>query len=117
METPRQIAQAVLDYSELHENDALMAGEPDGDLKWSGWEVPYYCQTIDELETEIAEEGYTTTAQAIRAMTKGFQLRHEYIQDIRGAGDADQDSRPAPGQSWAEFYGEEFYNIDDILEY
>ena len=111
METPRQIAQAVLDYSELHENDALMAGEPDGDLKWSGWEVPYYCQTIDELEAEIAEEGYTTTAQAIRAMTKGFQLRHEYIQDIRGAGDADQDSRPAPGQSWAEFYG-----IDDILE-
>jgi hypothetical protein len=100
METPRQIAQAVLDYSKLHENDALMAGEPGGDPKWSGWEEPYYCQTIDELETEIAEEGYTTTAQAIRAMTKGFQLRHEYIQDIRGAGDADMDGLTKDQINW-----------------
>jgi len=105
MKTSRQIALEVMEYSKAHENDALEAGESYGDIKWAGWETPYYCQSIDELEIDIAQDGYTTTKQAIAGMTKGFQLRHAYSEDIRGAGDADSESKPAAGQSWTDFYG------------
>jgi len=82
MPTSRQIAIEVMRYSEEHENDALMAPEPGGDMKYIGWEIPSYCQTIDELECEIFEAGYKTVDQAIKEMSDGFQRYHEYRQEI-----------------------------------
>lgn len=81
----RKIAEEVMAFSKEHENDALEAPESWGDMKWIGWEIPYYCSSIEELEDEIIEEGYTSTKNAIAHMSKRFKLHHEYVEDIRGA--------------------------------
>ena len=85
MTNTRQIAEEVMAYSKAHENDALSASEPNGDMKYIGWETPYYCYSIEELEDEITEDGYTTTKEAIKGMTEGFKMHNEYSEDIRGA--------------------------------
>ena len=81
-QTPREIAEAVMAYSNLHENDALMATEPSGDIKWIGWEVPCYCMTVEEIESDVIEAGFSTVAEAIRVMSKGFAEYHAYKSDI-----------------------------------
>ena len=81
----RQIAVDIMAYSKAHENDALAAREPTGDMKWVNWEIPYYCNTVDEIEAEVIENGYKSTAHAIREMSKGFKMYFEYEEDIKGS--------------------------------
>jgi hypothetical protein len=100
MTDSRQIAEEVIAYSKEHENDALEAGESYGDMKWVGWEVPYYCYSVEEMQEMIIEEGYTTTKQAIAGFTKSFQNRHAVAEDIRGEGDPEL--RPG-SDDWDEF--------------
>jgi hypothetical protein len=85
MNDTRLIAEEIMAYSKHHENDALMAAEPTGDMKWIGWEVPYYCMTVEEIESDVVEAGYTSTDEAIKDMSAGFAKYHEYVEDIRGA--------------------------------
>ena len=94
-QTPRQIAEAIMAYSQLHENDALMASEPTGDMQWIGWEVPYYCMTVEEIESDVVEAGFTTVAEAIRVMSKGFSEYHTYKSDICSEADAEHASHQA----------------------
>jgi hypothetical protein len=84
-QTPRQIAEAVMAYSNLHENDALMATEPTGDMKWIGWEVPYYCMTVEEIEGDVVKAGFSTVAEAIKVMSKGFADYHKICADFDAA--------------------------------
>ena len=85
MTDTRQIAVDIMAYSKAHENDALSAREPTGDMKWVNWEIPYYCNTVDEIEAEVIENGYKSTAHAIREMSKGFKIYFEYEEDIKGS--------------------------------
>jgi len=80
MTDTRKIAEDIMTYSKAHENDAL-----EGKPGFVGWETPYYCQTIDEIEEEVIEYGYTSTSHAIREMTKGFKMYESYANDIRNS--------------------------------
>ena len=85
MTDTRQIAVDIMAYSKAHENDALQATESYGDIKWVNWETPYYCYTIDELEDNIIADGYKTTIQAIKGMSKMFKRQHAFAEEIRKA--------------------------------
>ena len=94
-QTPREIAEAVMAYSQFHENDALMSTESGGDMRFVGWEVPYYCMTLQGLESDIIAEGFSTVAEAIRVMSKGFAEYHSYKSDICAEADAEHASHQA----------------------
>ena len=76
----RKIAEDIIAYSKAHENDALEC-KPG----FIGWETPYYCNSIDEIEEEVIEYGYKSTKSAIRGMTRQFLIYFDYSEDIRNA--------------------------------
>jgi hypothetical protein len=104
MVNTRKIAEDIMAYSKAHENDAL-ARKPG----FIGWETPYYCQTIDEIESEVIEYGYKSTAAAIKDMTKQFIMYNDYAEDIRGYGDSPM--RPGTDE-WDEFIDYEINRVN-----
>tara|TARA_R110002051_G_scaffold175517_2_gene245592 strand:+ start:131 stop:370 length:240 start_codon:yes stop_codon:yes gene_type:complete len=76
--TSQQIAKGIMEYSELHENDALM--DKPG---FRQWEIPSYCMSLEEVIEEVEEDGWKTLDEAIKALTKRFDERADYIDEVK----------------------------------
>jgi len=100
----RKIAEDIMAYSEAHENDAL-ARKPG----FIGWETPSYCQTIDEIESDVIRYGYKSTAQAIKDTTKVLLMCDDHAEDIRGYSDSPM--RPGTDE-WDEFIDYEINRVN-----